>query len=148
MSVRIPPQIAEFVQQHQRDVIEIRRVGSRETCDPPPVGTDEDWLILLSPRPHRNVRQHAEAWFSARGWAVGGSQDEGASSRFVSLTSGDLNVLLTVDVEFFAGFMIGTSICKRLNLLDKADRIAVVRACRERSECEQRSADSFGDMLS
>ena len=146
MSVRIPAQIAEFVQQHQREVIEIRRVGSRETCSPPPVGTDEDWLILLKTAPFHSARGGAEGWFAANGWVVGGSQDEGASSRFVSLTSGDLNVLLTVDDEFFTGTMTGMSICKRLNLLDKADRIAVVRACRERSECEPR--DPFGGVLS
>jgi hypothetical protein len=119
-------------------ISQVSRVGSRETCRPPPTDTDEDWLILVDGAKSREV----ERWLVRNGWEVGGSHDETDSSGFfVSLTKRHLNFILTTHCDFHHRFLIGTSICRRLNLQDKADRVAVVRACREMEMCEMRDED-------
>ena len=136
MSAPVPHQVQSFLDAFEHAVTEHRRVGSRETCDPAPVGSDEDWLVLLS---CGIERVDAENCLDLNGWVRGGSLPrDGEPGEFSSFKKDDLNIILTHDPEFYHRFIVGTSICKRLNLMDRDDRVAVVKACREMEECEPR----------
>lgn len=109
---------------------QITAVGSRITCSPAPTNTDQDWLVLID--------QHAYDKFAkdlmADGWIVGGSlipNDANylhESQRFNSFTKGVDNVIATASADFHKRFLAASSIAKRLNLLEKPDRIALFQA--------------------
>jgi hypothetical protein len=105
-------------------------VGSRVTCSPAPMDTDEDFLALVAPE----VFVGFEQMLYLRGFQFGGSRIHaggclvGDESSFQSYTLGQTNMIVTASEAFFNRFMAATSIAKRLNLLDKFDRIALFQA--------------------
>lgn len=118
-------------------VLRAMLVGSRVTCDPPVVGTDQDVLVLVKriescgAKPEVThaefedvMQMHRE--LRASGWVLGGSGDQ--DDEFESWTHGDVNLILTASEEFYNLFVAATAVCKRLNILDKEDRKAVFRA--------------------
>ena len=116
--------------EHIESVLDSAPVGSRITCDPPPVGTDRDWLVLVQP----------EMWdyfcigLFNLGWSLGGSSipnevnETPFNQRFNSYTLGEDNIIATCSPEFYQRFMAATSIAKKFNLLDKDARIALFQA--------------------
>ena len=112
----------------------VTAVGSRVTCNPPPTTTDRDWLVLVS----EDKFDFFAAELLADGWVVGGSMipnDENylpESVRFNSFTKTidgtPENLIVTVSEEFHRRFLAASAVAKRLNLLDKADRIALFQA--------------------
>lgn len=94
-------------------------VGSRATCNPPPMDTDEDILILV------NDIEDFEDWalenFVAEGYC-------GEDKSFSSLRLGSLNLIVTDQKSFFDKFMVATTVTKRLNLMNKEDRRALFQA--------------------
>lgn len=105
-----------------------RLVGSRVTCDPPPVNTDQDVLVY--------VRRHqVDRLFSALerdGWKFDGSEAYANSVRegqgFRSYRKGDVNLVVTSEREFYDRFVAATTVAKHLNLLQKSDRVALFQA--------------------
>lgn len=106
-------------------------VGSRVTCNPPPVGTDEDWLVLVAAATSLGNLDYD---VRSEGWRLGGSLDADENvpipddDRFWSYTKGEKNLIITRSPVFYKRFMAASSVAKRLNLLDKADRIALFQA--------------------
>jgi hypothetical protein len=108
-------------------------VGSRVTCNPPPTDTDEDYLVLVKDKPA------AVAGLKAIGFEYSADPEkmakyealnETARWSFTSLWFGDINYIVTDSQFFFERFLTATHVCKKLNLLDKADRIMVFEAVR------------------
>ena len=108
-------------------------VGSRVTCNPPPTDTDEDYLVLVKDKPA------AVAGLKALGFEYSAdpekmakyeAMNETAQWSFTSLWFGDVNYIVTDSQFFFERFLTATHVCKKLNLLDKADRIMVFEAVR------------------
>lgn len=105
-------------------------VGSRVTCVPAPTDTDEDFLLLVD---DGGIEILQEVLLGAN-YVRGGSQIPDcqnivpAESRFVSYTCGTVNLIITTSEVFFARFMAATAVARRLNLLSKADRIALFQA--------------------
>ena len=60
------------------------------------------------------------------GWTLGGSGDQ--DDEFESWTIGDINLILTADEDFYNRFVAATTVCARLNVLNKEDRKAIFRA--------------------
>lgn len=112
----------------------VTAVGSRVTCNPPPTSTDRDWLVLVDEAKF----DFFAAELLADDWEVGGSMipnDENylpAPVRFNSFTKTidgtPENLIVTVSEEFHRRFLAASAVAKRLNLLDKADRIALFQA--------------------
>lgn len=108
----------------------ITAVGSRVTCNPPPLNTDQDWLVLVAPETYDAFA----AALLADGWEVGGSMVPAdtnylpAQERFNSFTKGDDNVIATASEEFHKRFLAATSVAKTLNLLEKSARVALFQA--------------------
>lgn len=106
----------------------IEPVGSRITCNPPPMDTDEDWLVYLPPG---EFAIFEETLIMGMAFEFGGSRIHsggclvGDKDSFQSYTLGQINVIATASEEFFDKFMQATNEAKRLNLLSKADRIAL-----------------------
>lgn len=109
-------------------------VGSRISCDPAPTNTDNDVLVLykssfFNKNPY--IKELLEDGFvedtgtGGYGWLY---FKEGrplfvATSEFISMHKGELNLILTTDEKFYGRFMMATHIATKLNLLDKRDRI-------------------------
>lgn len=103
-------------------------VGSRVTCVPAPTDTDEDFLAFFEIDP-----AELDKTMNACGWSLGGSlpTDENscpADERFWSYTNGEVNLIVTKSETFHRRFLAATAVAKRLNLLQKPDRITLFQA--------------------
>ena len=103
-------------------VVKLEYVGSRVTCNPPPLDTDEDVLILTD-----DIESLIGDCFET-GFKRDGSIKSTYPSGFVSLRHGRINLIVTDEGEFFDKFMLATFVCKSLNLLSKAERVIVFQA--------------------
>ena len=103
-------------------VVKMEYVGSRVTCSPPPTDTDED-VLLLTDDLSMLIADCIEVGFTRDG-------DHKASypTGFVSLRNGTMNFIVTDNEEFYEKFMLATHVCKKLNIMDKHDRITVFQA--------------------
>lgn len=111
----------------------IEPVGSRVSCNPPPMDTDEDFLVLVD---EKNFEDTVYSLITS-GWELGGSdvcpveEDNlvdlyGFNSLKKQSPSGHIvNFIITCSEEFFDKFMEATAICKEQNLLSKVERIKV-----------------------
>jgi len=104
-------------------------VGSRITCNPAPVGTDQDVLLLVPTTKFDEVY----VWATGIGFKLDGSEIEdylqiAPTDTFQSLSDGEYNIIVTEDEGFFRKFMAATGVAKKLNLLDKADRVLLFQA--------------------
>ena len=106
----------------------IQLVGSRVTCIPPPTETDQDVLCFVEEGDVGDVINGLES----DGWKFDGSAEYANALHggvgFRSYRHGEVNLILTSDFDFYSRFMAATSVAKRLNLLDKTDRIALFQA--------------------
>jgi len=101
--------------------------GSRITCSPPILDTDEDWIIRVDDFSIKKVDDH----LVEQGFRLGGSILHNLtpeSQKFWSYTKQGLNHLIVYDIEFFNKFNLATKVCKRLNLRKKVDRICLFQA--------------------
>lgn len=118
-------------------VNEVRAVGSRVTCWPIPMDTDIDYLVLVMD----GMANPLYTWLDQQGFVLGGSvpspddEQPDATEKFASFTKGDINLIITASPVFFRRFMAATSVARRLNLLDKADRIALFQAVLYGNRC-------------
>ncbi len=109
---------------------ECHPVGSRVTCDPAPMDTDADYLVYMD---KACVRPFV-AILMAHDYDFNGSRIEDATNalpdnwRFKSFKRGVCNIILTASEDFCDRFLAASHVCKRLNLLNKEDRIAVFQA--------------------
>lgn len=109
---------------------EVVPCGSRVTCNPPVLDTDEDYLVLVPAAAAVDL----ECVLMSEGWTLGGSAipDESntvdGDSRFKSWTRGSVNLIVTTSARFYRRFVAATEVCRRLNLLSKQDRIALFQA--------------------
>ena len=104
-------------------------VGSRRTCNPPPTDTDDDYLVLVKDHEWFRVQVLGELGFYLLGSAiVDAAEPLDAEDRFSSYMLGETNLIVTQDENFFNKFIAATSVAKRLNLLQKPDRIALFQA--------------------
>jgi hypothetical protein len=102
--------------------------GSRVTCDPVPEKADHDMLVVA---PAGSLDDIGRMLFE-EGFEPEGSEHYRQmldQNTFVSWRNKDnLNLIVTADEDFARRHKVSTALCKRLNLLDKDDRIAVFQA--------------------
>lgn len=107
--------------------LEIKPVGSRRTCNPAPTDTDDDYLVLVEDRAAFDLLM-CEYGFRLGGSDLTNAPVMEADSTFESFTREEVNLITTLSPVFFKRFMAATAVSTRLNLLDKADRIALFQA--------------------
>ena len=105
--------------------------GSRVTCSPAPTETDADYLVQIMPSNDGTdkvaavVNELSGAGFE---WE-GGEHYQDAAGEFVSWRSqNNINLIVTASRGFAEKHRTATALCKRLNLLNKQDRIALFQA--------------------
>lgn len=106
-------------------------VGSWITCNPPVLNTDRDILVLV-PDCVAAGEACARLGFATSGSHIGREAHE---MNFVSVKRGDLNLILTDSSEFYRRFLAASSVAKRLNVLEKQDRIVLFQAVLYGAEC-------------
>jgi hypothetical protein len=95
-------------------------VGSRRTCNPPPTDTDDDYLVLCRDS-KETVRSLKELGFEQ-------PKDMAEyialhDCSFTSLRLGELNFIVTDNVDWFDKFLTASYFAKKYNLINKKDRI-------------------------
>lgn len=98
--------------------------GSREICNPPPTTTDADYHVLT-----RSLGETVTSLLRD-GWTLGGSDMADAERWFASFTKDGYNLIVTERRPFYDALVRATAIAKRLNVLNKEDRIALFKAMR------------------
>lgn len=103
----------------------IEPCGWLVTGYPVPTDTDADYSVWLisSAQPERVFETLDQAGFQNES-----DEYKGPASAFSSWCKGEVNLIVTGDGEFVKRHHAATDVCKRLNLLDKSDRMAVFRA--------------------
>jgi hypothetical protein len=106
--------------------------GSRYICDPPPMDTDEDYVVLV-----QSFTEYAQNLLD-QGWTVT-VDDEAYDSlsdgedaySFITARKGEMNLIIYAHQKGFDRFVAATEVSKRMNLLDKGDRVQVfIQFCR------------------
>ena len=123
----LEPKIKELLRYANRHEL----VGSRVTCNPAPLDTDQDVLIYIDEvNADDFVFRMKNAGFNVElgeGYAED-ALNSGEDDRFQSYRLGDVNFIVTVDERFYVRFSAATAMAKRANLLEKAERIALFQA--------------------
>jgi hypothetical protein len=121
-----PPPLDLDINPFMDMILDAEPVGSRVTCNPPPMDTDEDILILTSEL-YPLIKKLKEAGY--KGGDVYFDTESGkATNNFYSLRVGNINLIITGEKQFFDEFMLATHVCKTLNVMEKKDRITVFQA--------------------
>lgn len=102
--------------------------GSRVTCVPYAETSDHDFLVEIVPNSAENVAKLVNV-LSGLGFDWEGDEHyQDAASTFMSWRRDDINLIVTADSTFAERHRAATAVCKRLNLLNKPDRIALFQA--------------------
>lgn len=100
-------------------------VGSRVTCNPPPVGTDQDLLVLIDEG--EDILSGFEQKLSDWDWEYESEKYADTATEFDSwrktVDGTEFNIILTQDSKWFDTFLDATFSCKEKNLLTKEGRI-------------------------
>lgn len=103
--------------------------GSRVTCNPPPMDTDIDYLVLVD-----DVEKFSQ-FLLDNGFFQGGSSiaDEANTlldhEKFISFSNDDkINFIVTLSSIFYDRFVLATEVCKTINELRKQCRIVIFQA--------------------
>ena len=107
--------------------VDWRPCGSRVTCSPAPTDTDADYLVVI-PNTHGAVADAVGKLGEAGFKWEGGEHYQIAANTFMSWRKGDVNLIVTRNSSFAVKHGVATSICKKLNLMSKDDRIMVFKA--------------------
>lgn len=107
-----------------------RFVGSRVTCNPPPLDTDQDVLVHV----HQTNMAIVQSKLQAAGFVREGSNPAELNAEahkdivFHSFRKGDMNYIITSDPQFYERFSTATELARKWNLLEKSDRIQLFQA--------------------
>lgn len=92
------------------------KTGSRHTCNPPVMDTDDDTLVLVDRLPDKKFMKD-------NGWEFCGDQEY--SSSFEAYRNGERNLILITNEATYIRRCAATELCKAMNLTDKTARIAI-----------------------
>jgi hypothetical protein len=119
---------AAFLADIRTIAIRIEAVGSRVTCNPPPVDTNADYLVLIG-------TWTALVAVVGRHSAIQGGSNanrkgpfRSTKGDFESFRLGQVNVIPATSTDFYDKFMAASDIAKRFNLLNKVDRVVLFDA--------------------
>lgn len=106
-------------------VISYHPTGSRYICNPAPMDTDEDWVVLIKSERQGDFNKHMtdnEFWRSHKNY-FSNSDFQSWRHRHDPSVDDVRNFIVTADPEWYQLFVEATEIAKEENLLKKEDRI-------------------------
>ena len=113
-------------------MVELARhpTGSKFTCNPPVLTTDEDWLVLVDDLPGYWKGAKAEGWQDClhEEALAQYAMEEGHGTFWVALRKGDVNLIVTDREAYYLRSVGATLVCKFLNLQNKEERVRMFRA--------------------
>lgn len=118
----------------QSNVKAVAPTGSRFICTPAPTNTDEDWIILVENVDLFDASARSEGWSAPQKMHDAEKYPEG----FDSYRKDEVNLIVTSSENFYRRFGAATYVARRLNLLVKADRIALFQAVLYGNKAEER----------
>lgn len=98
--------------------------GSRVICNPPVLTTDVDYIVLATTKGALVAKL-----VSNQGW-LPSSGDPNYGGDFISLVKGNVNLIITDNPTFYEASHYAHKLAKRLNLLNKQDRIDLFELAR------------------
>lgn len=121
--------IEEIISGLEAQGCKVELCGSRVTCRPEPADTDWDYLVEIVHNSSQNVGSIVNI-LSGLGFDWEGNEHyQSAASEFMSWRSAEnVNLIVTASPSFAEKHRVATGLCKRLNLQDKQDRIALFQA--------------------
>jgi hypothetical protein len=107
---------------------EVVPTGSRYNCNPPIMNTDEDFLVWFQTNDHVTLFKFLIEIGYVRSSSENDSLSKFSSGEFTSWRRGDTNLIITGNQKFFNLHKLSGQVCKKLNLMNKPDRIMVYHA--------------------
>jgi hypothetical protein len=103
----------------------VKKTGSKVICNPPPSDSDTDYLVNCFNDKRLLVITH---YLEKEGFESESESYEGHDNDFNSYRKGNINLIVTSDSEFSEKHCLATAVCRKLNLVNKDDRIMVFKA--------------------
>lgn len=128
MNVELEIAQAQVALYRMADIEQFELIGSASYL--PEQAEDIDFAVLLKtygPEIHEFVHDRV-----AEGWHNCGGDYDTNGQEWCAIRKGKLNLMLTQSMDFFAGYLRATEVCKALNLTKKDDRILVCSIVRDR----------------
>ena len=97
-------------------------VGSRITCNPASTNTDIDYLCIC-----KDIKETTKVLDEAC-WEYTDDDTYQDIPSFRSFRQGNINLIVTDKVDFYNKFILASDVAKKLNLLNKSDRIDLFQA--------------------
>lgn len=94
---------------------------------------DVDFLVLLDAKSFLTDGR----WAFGADWHLNAGEYSDTDESWGSLRRGDLNLICTVDAEWYERAVVANEVCCALQLQDKGDRIVVYRVVRDKYNAEQ-----------
>lgn len=106
-------------------VVDYAPTGSREICNPPPMDTDEDWVVLVAPSRMKDLKTVLllDEWKECCDATY--EEAKKIDATFCAYRKGEINLIFTQTDLMYERWKFATKLCKFLNLKDKAQRIGV-----------------------
>ena len=95
------------------------KTGSNYICNPPVSDTDVDYLVFTWDKSNYLFQ------CAKNGWDVHSDDDYPENDDFCSVRNGNINLIVTECEWFYGRLVTATECAKKLNLLDKADRVSL-----------------------
>ena len=114
----------EFLEQYATSIVP---VGSRVTCDPAPMDTDEDWLVLIKEKNYNAVLYELDRHLFTLDRPNTHYRPENNTFNSWRGQEGE-NLIITSESSFYIKFLAATHVAKNLNIMSKQDRVMLFQA--------------------
>lgn len=107
-----------------------------------PIGESLDALLNGEVAEHQ--RPAAPRWAFGPEWQLCGGEYDDQDDKWGALRNGPVNLIVTVDPEWYANAKLANEVCCALKLMDKGDRIVVYRVIRDGDTADAANARRDG----
>ena len=133
LKINLGQTMHEIIKNFEKLGCTVTEAGSRVTCNPPPMDTDQDFLVNAAYDPMFENEKLPEviSLLLEENYECESNQEHyqnQCDDGFMSWRKGDLNFIVTASQTFADRHRAATALCKKLNLMNKEDRIDLFQA--------------------
>ena len=107
-----------FLDIPEEGVVAYQGTGSFFICNPPVLDKDKDILILVKDTEEYKEKLLYDGWEGCTGY-------EDKEPHFFAARKGEINLIVTDELQWYLRFAAATELAKKLNLLKKEERISL-----------------------